>query len=265
MSQNRELIFGSGSSTTNQQQTTPPLQKLENPPTGHINFPQPRTFSNCRICEVLQTQGVSVAELFQQHVSDYATGCPQFATLGTDQRMLIAKEAKFCLKCMGKETKYGLKHNRECPIFKQKSIYSCKRETCYLHMWLCSNHQAENKEQMERFEEQLRAKSGIRLVFMVNKKAGPSSPSPTTPHSTCPPNQSQVLPGSSHSFCATSEKGIDQAVKKMEKMNRKKDPSTETVSPPAGAPLFMFQPVEGLSEPVNVFYDCGCSDAVFRC
>ena len=38
----------------------------------------------------------------------------------------------------------------------------------------------------------------------------------------------------------------------------------ETVSPPEGSPLFMFQPIEGISDPVNLFYDCGCSDAIFR-
>ena len=50
----------------------------------------------------------------------------------------------------------------------------------------------------------------------------------------------------------------------MVRLNKKKDPGVETVSPPEGSPLFLFQPVEGLQDPVNVFYDKGCSEAVFR-
>ena len=71
-------------------------------------------------------------------------------------------------------------------------------------------------------------------------------------------------PGSTMAYCAQPQHGIKQAVRKMSRFNKKHDPEAETVSPPAGAPLFMFQPVEGLKNPVNMFYDSGCSDAIFR-
>ena len=64
------------------------------------------------------------------------------------------------------------------------------------------------------------------------------------------------------SHCVMGEKGIKQAVKRMRRMNKRKDPNMETVSPPAGAPLFLFQPVQGRQAPVNIFYDNGCSDCV---
>ena len=280
-SQNRELIYGSGSSTASQGQqkgsTKPDPQPLL--PTGHINFPQPKKLPTCRICLVLKSQGDTIG-LFEKHVSDYATGCPKFASLGTDQRMVTAREAKFCVNCMSKDTKFSWQHNKDCPVKKKKGMYSCKKDSCLLHMWLCSKHQAENREQMEKFDEQLQDKSGVRLVFMTKKKVtpkllkpvrtspqtskSPESP-PPTPSSPLPPTPTSPLPPTSPmSFCTMGEKGIKQAVRKMVRLNKKKDPSVETVSPPVGSPLFLFQPVEGLHDPVNVFYDKGCSDAVFR-
>ena len=70
--------------------------------------------------------------------------------------------------------------------------------------------------------------------------------------------------GSPLAYCTLGEKGIKQAVRKLHRLNKKHEPGVVTVSPPAGVPLFLFQPVEGLSGPVNVFYDKGCSDAVLR-
>ena len=165
-SQNREVIYGSGGSSTPQNVKPPPAQP-EKIPTGHTFFPKPKNYADCRVCKVLQTQGGT--NLFENHVSDYATGCPKFASLGNDQRLVIATEAKFCLKCMDKDVKFNFQHNRECPILDRKSSYSCKSERCSFHMWICNKHQDENRQQMERFEEQLRSKSGIRLVFMITK------------------------------------------------------------------------------------------------
>ena len=101
ISQNRELVYGP-SQTSQTQQKSPPITEHQLPiPTGHINFQQPKKLSSCRICQVLQSQG-DTSGLFEKHVSDYATGCPKFASLGTDERMVIAREAKLCVNCMGK-------------------------------------------------------------------------------------------------------------------------------------------------------------------
>ena len=81
---------------------------------------------SCRICKVLEAQGNAV-DLFEGHVSEFATGCPKFAAMGTEQRMLVAREAKYCINCMGKETKFSLSHIKDCPIKKKKNTYSCLR------------------------------------------------------------------------------------------------------------------------------------------
>ena len=146
-----------------------------------------------------------------------------------------------------------------------------------VHMWLCSKHQDDNKEQMAKFEEQLLEKSGIKLVFMTRQRQAKTPPIPrsgVTPPPPINPAMGETLPSqpptgppqpvSPMSYCAMGEKGIKQAVRKLHRINKKKDPCVETVAPPVGTPLFLFQPVEGITDPVNVFYDKGCSDAVFR-
>ena len=87
--------------------------------------------------------------------------------MGNEQRLVIGKVAKFCLKCMDKEAVSSLQHSRVCPVNTKKHYYSCKSEKCLYHMWVCTKHHDVNKEHMERFQEQLRSKSGIRLVFMA--------------------------------------------------------------------------------------------------
>ena len=298
VSQNRELIYGpgggvsgSGGDSKNQGNNQVKADKL---PTGHTFFPQPKKYDDCRICKVLQAQGGS-SGLFLNHISDYATGCPLFASLGTEQRFVVVKEAKLCPRCMGKDVTTSRDHFTKCPVLKKKNSYSCKSEKCTFHMWLCSRHPDANKEQMQKFEEQLRTKSGIRLVFMAGKRKvrapsvssdnnpvptegtcdlphlkppdpSPHSPvlEPTSPDVANPPPSDTITPGSPHSYCAKSQLGIKRAVRKMNRFNKKSDPGVETVSPPEGSPLFMFQPVEGLQEPVNLFYDCGASEAIFR-
>ena len=108
--------------------------------------------------------------MFLNHISDYATGCPLFASLGTEQRFVVVKEAKLCPRCMGKDVTTSRDHFTKCPVLKKKNSYSCKSEKCTFHMWLCSRHPDANKEQMQKFEMQLRTKSGIRLVFHGRKE-----------------------------------------------------------------------------------------------
>ena len=249
-SQNREMIFGPGGISSSQKDKAPAAHQphSDKPPTGHTFFPKPSYYADCRICKVLQTQGET--GLFEKHVSDYATGCPKFAGLGNEQRLVVATEAKFCLKCMNKDVKFNRQHMKECPTISKKNSYSCKFEKCSFHMWVCNKHQDENKVHMERLQEQLRIKSGLKLVFVVTK-AREERPA-------------KDVTGSPHSYFTSDRVGIKRAVRNLNRFNKKSDPDVVTVSPPEGVALFMFQGVEGLNNPVYTFYDSGCSEAIFR-
>ena len=107
---------------------------------------------------------------------------------------------------------------------------------------------------MERFSSQLRTKSGIKLVFMsVIENDLPKEIAPQSPIIT-----------STHSYATNEEKGIKRAVRTLNRYNKKHNPGSETVSPPEGTPIFMFFGAEGTTRPVNIFFDCGCSEAIFQ-
>ena len=267
ISQNREKVYGAGGQPGKNLPVgnhSPPPQTLPQLPPGHVTFPAPKQYPDCRICEVLQSQGEAEG-LFEGHVSDYPTGCPNFAVMGTDQRVIICKEARICYFCMGKKAIANLEHGENCPVKKKKHTYSCKDTNCKFHMWLCTRHTETNKPDMERLEEQLRTKNGITLVYMAQK--GKKVVSPTTgsinqgqsvPLSTSPPVSSVTT----HSVY--QESSIKSAVRKMVRYNKKVDPNIETVKPPEGVPIFMFLEAEGLHNPVNIFFDNGCTDAIFK-
>ena len=253
-SQNRELIFGPGGSSAQQKEKSVAVSQpvtLGMLPTGHITFQQPQNYADCRICQVLQTQGGT--NLFENHVSDYATGCPKFASMGTEQRHVIAKEARLCLKCMGKDITFSFQHNTECPILTKKSSYSCRDKRCLWHMWNCHKHAAVNRVQMEKFSEHMMSKSGIRLVFIAIPETGLQTP-----------GDPQSVLGTSHSYCSKDNMGMTRAIRNIKRLNKKHDPDVEIVNPPEGPSIFMFQGAQGLNNPVYTFYDSGCSEAIFR-
>ena len=131
--------------------------------------------------------------------------------------MVIAREAKYCVNCMGKDIKYSMKHGRECTIKTKKGAYSCKKDSCLLHMWLCSKHKAENKDSMEKFAMQLQARSGVTLVFqssiMESRKTTETINQDVIPNSV---STAEVPPTSPLAHCTTSGKGIKQAVRKLQ-------------------------------------------------
>ena len=249
VSLNRESILGQ-STQQKVSSSAPKPDRNSGNSLGHVNFPKPKKLLSCRVCKVLESQG-NASNLYEGHVSDFATGCPKFAGLGTDQRMVVAREAKFCLNCMGKETRFSLAHLKECPIKKKKSIYSCRKDSCLLHMWLCKKHYTTNKEHMEKFSDQLQSKSGIQLVFMSLQKKDFSSLELPVLNLTEPSQNSTDLPTvqtSPLAYCTSGDNGIKQAVRKLHRLNKKKDPDAVTISPPTGLPLFLFQPIEGFLE-----------------
>ena len=252
-SQNRELVYGSSTPAAASKDKSQINHHVPKGSTsgGHISFQKPQTYMDCRICKVLQKQGAT--DLFEKHVSDYPTGCPKFASMGNEQRLVVAKEARFCLKCMGNDTKYSFQHNRQCPVVTKKSSYTCNADKCFFHMWVCTKHASENKDQMEKFRDQLRTKAGIRLVYTsVMDRSFQSVEN----------DASKVA--SSHSYCSKENRGIKRAVRNLHRFNKKSDPDVVTLSPPEGASVFMFFGAQGINNPVYTFFDNGCSEAIFE-
>ena len=208
--------------------TDPPLKVI-----AEVFFRPAKTYEECRLCLHLLTSGHH-PNLFENHQSNYITGCPKFMEASTDLRKVLVAKIKICRQCFNPDVIVTNQHYTECPFNEKKNSYSCLNKSCKEHMWICLIHKKDNKQAMENFRRQLQ-QQGYSLAM-------PSDMSFQM-------NQSTPLK-------------LNQAVKKMKKAEKKK--GGEVVPVPEGRPLFLFHAAQGRSAPVMTFYDSGCSDAVFK-
>ena len=110
----------------------------------------------------------------------------------------MATTLKLCKSCL-RETKEG--HERTCIVFKLKNKknktdktkyeFTCRDQTCYRHMWLCSKHKASNQESMDRKASDLDHKHGLKLAHFLGCSRPVPTPAPPCPQA-AQPNSSPV-------------------------------------------------------------------------
>ena len=205
-------------------------KKTGNKATADVFFRQSKVFNQCRICTHLSATG-SHHDLFINHLSNYATGCPKFIEAAPELRRTLARKVKFCSQCFNPDLIWTPAHMKECPSNVKKNKFSCSADNCREHMWICLTHKLRNKSLMDKFKQDLQSK-GFSLALTTH------------------------IPLQITSCEATN------AVRKIKRGQQKK--GREIVPVPTGDPLFLFHATQGKSKPVNTFYDTGCSHAVFR-
>ena len=177
--------------------------------------------------------------IFDNHLSTYPTGCPQFVGASMEQRRTLVERIKFCPQCFHPDIVFTKDHLKDCQFSKsgRKNAYICTVPSCKTHIWICLVHRRDNKENMERFKADLRRK-GLNLALTTLNFAG----------------------------IHRDTDAYNYAVKKMKNYEKKKKVRNrvEMVPVPEGEPLFLFHAAQGKSKPVNVFYDSGCSHAIFQ-
>ena len=203
--------------------------------TADVFFKQPEYFESCRICTHLSATGRLHQNLFENHTSNYPTGCPKFAEASMELRRTLIDKVKICPQCFHPDVVYTKAHLKDCQFSKdkKKNAYSCSVSSCKTHMWICLIHRNDNAKKMEKFRNDLQRK-GINLSHTSVEELG---------------FQSDV-----HAF--------NLASRKLRRTEKKK--GTDIVAVPEGEPLFLFHGAQGKSRPINVFYDNGCSHAVFK-
>ena len=179
-------------------------------------------------------------DLFENHLSNYPTGCPKFIEKTSEQRRGLVDKVRFCRQCLNPEIIYTQDHLKTCTFSKQdpsrKSRYTCTKDSCRTHMWICLVHKQANKKKMEQFKVELSNK-GQNLALVTVER-------PLIHHS--------------------NSQAYTQAVRKILRNNKKKKKPPEIVPVPDGEPLFLFHAAQGKQRSINIFYDSGCSHAVFR-
>ena len=69
----------------------------KNPPSLAV-FKPPRRHEDCRICNQLNKNG-DTRMLYDNHSSNFPTGCPRFIVMSIEERVKVCKDAKICIKC----------------------------------------------------------------------------------------------------------------------------------------------------------------------
>ena len=204
-------------------------------PTADIFFKSPQTFENCRICLHLLTMPGNHSNLFEGHTSNYPTGCPKFVEATMEKRRSLVEKIKICPQCFHPDIVYTKDHLKECAFTKsKKNAYSCSVLSCKTHMWICLVHKQDNSKKLDKFRTDLRRK-GMSLGYTSIEHIDGFQANP---------------------------QAFNTAARKLRRTEKKK--GAEIVPVPDGEPLFLFHGAQGRNRPVNIFYDNGCSHAVFR-
>ena len=139
-------------------------------PSGFTVFQRgPRKMPECRICQRLEQRGDN-RNLYDDHVNNYATGCPRFAGLTNEERATIAREAKFCLSCFDPKVIFKGRGpaGHECSVTRdRKNRFSCLEPNCTWHSWVCCSHKDTNRGKLEKFVEECQRK-GMAFCFLSN-------------------------------------------------------------------------------------------------
>ena len=143
-------------------------------PRGYQNYRGPTRMPNCRICKTLEARG-DTAELYDNHLGNYPTGCPRFATMSTENRFEITKESKICLCCLDPKSNWVFRDGHKgCQVTKtKKNRFSCSNTNCGWHSWICYSHKEDNRDLMNKFSADL-AKRGISLIFFNSSQTCPA-------------------------------------------------------------------------------------------
>ena len=123
--------------------TFPGINKKANQNGRHVQpsfamFNPPRRHENCRICIHLRKNG-ETRLLFDNHNSNFPSGCPRFICMSIAERVKVCKDANICFRCNDPAYvwKFGdIKADKhKCVSRFSKSRYVCQNSSCNIHIW----------------------------------------------------------------------------------------------------------------------------------
>ena len=250
---------------------------------AQINYSPPKSEPDCRVCyhlkEVDNARPAQNTAFFENHLSNYVTGCPQFIQMDMAAKNKMVSDIKLCNRCFHPDVTYTKEHFKECSVNKdKKNAFTCT--VCKVHSWICKYHKTENQAKLDKFKKDYREKYKLKLVFVVSLSSTTSGVSTSESDGFTSPtgkNQSGLSEGettannptdiqnSSHSSNqATPELSLAAATKLIKKRLRSNGFKGDIRPVPTGEPMFLFFRAKGREDGANVFFDLGCSTAVFK-
>ena len=170
--------YGGGSQSRGSRGAAAAKVNLEHFTPSLVFFNPPRNHPQCRICKVLEERG-DTHQLYDNHHSDWATGCPRFMIMTTEQRNDVARAAKFCLRCMNPQYKFKASdQSHTCGNMRIRSKFKCPQSNCKTHLWLCFKHKMENAEIFKKLEREVWERYQIKFAYLVRTYLAPPAPPP---------------------------------------------------------------------------------------
>ena len=246
---------------------------------ANVNFNPPKPNPDCRVCchmkEVLNVRPQPNTVFFENHLSNYVTGCPQFILMDMTERFKVITDIQMCNRCFHPDVTFTRDHIKDCKARSDKnSPFSCSK--CKLHSWLCKYHKAENQSKLDKFKKDYREKFKLKLVFTASTspiqdpvlEGVPSPPSTVEIEDAVSSlgsaaDSTTVSPTAASQTC-TNNKSLSAASKIMRKRFRSNGFKGDIRPVPQGESMFLFFRAKGKVNGVNTFFDKGCSTAVFK-
>ena len=270
-----------------------PVNTSVNTLTSNANqvFKPPQRYEECRICVLLDKEGKTEG-LYDGHTHDIAPGCPVFVAMDAAERFKYATKAKLCIFCLDADFVYRGKGTRHasCIAFKKNCHFTCQGQGCKKHLLICKEHIKSNQEKLERYKSFWENKGN---TFSMNHVSPTKSMSLCSSDSEVEPILEVVrdapavrvplgelpLPSPRPSVIVSQSLDSSDASLSVSEASVGMDPKISSASEilkqmagedvivhdvPDGEPLFMFSRIKGKNNPVNVFYDNGCSHALAK-
>ena len=163
-----------------------------------------------------------------------------------------------CFFCLDQEyvSQRGSSHSN-CPVKDKKQFWTCTGNGCRLHFWICDNkdHVNLNNFKFERTKRYWRGRGvtfgNFTAIFQIN--------SPQTMEQITPENSQTTSPPTAQ-IQFKELRSLEDATESLKKTAK----GTDIVEVTEGDPLFLFSYAVGKRNPVNVFYDKGCSHVLFK-
>ena len=259
-----------------------------------VTFKPPTKLTDCRICRALEEKG-DTRQLYDDHHSNYATGCPRFIAMSVEERREICIRAKFCLRCLDPKYKFVPRDSRhKCMDFRKKSRYTCPQVDCKTHLWMCTRHRDDNTPELQKFKDEIKAKLGLRFCYFIGmlpysvssgEESGSESSStgspPTVPPSSSvsssPVRPTVPMPGTEQSSSQPSSQSLNSqstpesprlsseeafTILKRKMEGKKIRANFRPIE--QGAPQFMVGYSKGKTRPLVTLYDTGCLTILFK-
>ena len=109
---------------------------------------------------------------YENHLSSYVTGCPQFIAMDMTERFKMVADIKMCNRCFNPDVNFTKDHIKDCTARSDRnSPFSCSK--CKLHSWLCKYHKGDNQSKLDKFKKDYREKFKMKLVFTASAPLNP--------------------------------------------------------------------------------------------